>query len=139
VSSIAIGSITLGTAGATNYELVEFVPGTVERDNVMAESRWLDGGSLVSSRRRMVTMRLVARVTGSTVGVAAANAQALADALDNDGAEFTITETIGSTSYTYDCLPATVSVGRDPVLMQGLCFIVTASIPAQPQSPVDGS
>lgn len=134
-----IGAISITDDGSGDYELVSFGPGTVERENTLAESRWIDGGSLVSSRRRIATMNLVVRVTGSSLSEAETNTEALVAALDNDGTAFSMTEWTASTSTVWSCLPATVTVARDPIMMTADSYMVTASIPRQPVGTAGGS
>jgi hypothetical protein len=130
-SSLSQGDLDITADGSGRYELVSFTPGRVDRDNVYAESRWLDGAQMVSSRKRLATMNLVVRVHGDDAEDALDGADELTAALA-DQLRYTITEETGTALREYACLSATVDTGRDPVLLEAGIVVVTAIIPRQP-------
>ena len=124
--------LTINDTGTGTYVLVAFQPGARVKDNAIAESRWLDGGQLVSTKTSILTMDLVLRVNASTVPAILAAAAALDEAFDQYG--YTITEAVSGalTSTTYTCLPASTSFPYDPVQFRAGTGLYTASIPRQP-------
>lgn len=127
--------LTIGTARtAGSYQLTAngWNPGRVQRDNSIAQSRWLSGGALVSTRDEIVTLELTVRIWGSSVANMRSMVDDLGDALGQWS--YTITETItGSlTPNVYACMPASWAIESDPNQWRQFTTLFTASIPRQP-------
>lgn len=124
--------LTISDSGTGTYVLVSYAPGAKSRENAVAQSRWLDGGALVSTRTSILTMDLVVQVRGASVSAILDNAAILDEALDQFG--YTITEQVAGalTSTQYACMPANTSFPYDPVMFRAGLGMFTASIPRQP-------
>jgi len=131
-SSIGALPLTITDSGTGTYVLVSYEPGSRVKENAVAQSRWLDGGQLVSTRQSILTMDMVLRIRAASVSALKTAASALDDAFDQFG--YTITEQVAGaiTSTTYTCLPANTSFPHDPVLFRAGMGVYTASIPRQP-------
>ena len=127
--TVAIGSITFADTGTTSHEIVSWDAGRLDAENKTAESSFVDGSVLTSTRTRAVSMTLVARITGTSL----ADLQAKIDALAAVVAawSYTVTETVGSAK-SYDAMPASWQRAYDPVLLGIYADRVTLSIPRQP-------
>jgi hypothetical protein len=128
--SLGLTPLTISDSGSGSLVLVSFSPGARQRDNVIAQSRWLDGGRLTSSRTEVVTLDAAIRINGSTISDIQTKADELDTALTQFG--YTLTQTAGSLVTTYTCLPASTALPYDPVLLRAGTSIFTASIPRQP-------
>lgn len=124
--------LTIADSGSGTYVLSSFEPGMRMRDNAIAKSRWIDGGSLVSTRVDVATMDMVVRINAASTTAVLTAADTLDDALSQFG--YTITLTVsGSVSTTaYTCMPATTSLSWDPIQLRNRTALFTASIPRQP-------
>lgn len=130
-TSLSLTALVAADSGATAAEVVAWDPGQVQPSNTYARSRWISGAALTSSTDDLITATLVVRVQGSSVDNVVSIAEAWSTALRQFA--FTVTETIGTTAYVYDCCPAAVGIPRDPDLLNGGYFMtVTAQIPRQP-------
>ena len=124
--------LTISDNGTGTYVLVSYAPGARVKDNALAQSRWLDGAQLVSTKQSILTMDMVVQVRAASTSAILTAAAALDDAFDQYG--YTITESISGalTTTTYTCLPANTSFPYDPVLFRAGLGVFTASIPRQP-------
>jgi hypothetical protein len=131
-SSLGLLPLTINDSGTGTYVLTSFMPGAKSRDNSYAQSRWLDGGRLVSTRTEIVTMDMVVRINSTTVPLLLDAATVLETALDQFG--YTITEAVSGavSTTTYTCMPASTSFPYDPVQFRRFTGLFTASIPRQP-------
>ena len=119
------------TAGTYVVTADGWAPGAVIAENDYAQSRWLDGGQIVSTRREIVTMSLVVRLWASTLPGLTTMVDTLAAALGQRS--YTITETgLATLPRTWSCFAASVVPAYDPVQLRQFTTIVTASIPRQP-------
>jgi hypothetical protein len=124
--------LTINDSGTGTYVLVSFGPGSKQRDNSYARSRWLDGGQLVSTRTDIVTMDLAVQVRGSTTQAIIDAAEVLDQALNQYA--YTLTQSISGalTTTVYECDPANTSFPYDPILFRAGMGLFSASIPRQP-------
>ena len=122
--------ITISSQGKTGYVLVAMSPGQTIRDNTFAESRWLDGGALVSTRDDMTSIDAVVQVWGTTLADSMTKTDTLGSALGQWSYTVTAAYTGGSAVYTAS--PASYSVSYDPDYLRNYLTVVTASIPRQP-------
>lgn len=127
--TVAVGSISFGDTGTTSHEIVSWDAGRFDAENKTAESSYVNGSVLTSTRTRAVSMTLVARITGTSL----ADLQTKIDALAAVVAawSYTVTETVGSAK-SYDAMPASWQRAYDPVLLGIFADRVTLSIPRQP-------
>ena len=130
--TIPLLPLTISDGGTGTYVLVSFAPGAKQRDNAYAQSRWLDGGQLVSTRTDIVTMDLAVQVRGSSTQAIIDAAEALDQALDQFAYTVTQSVTGALTTTVYDCMPANTSFPYDPVMFRAGLGMFTASIPRQP-------
>ena len=132
--SIAAGTatpLTIADSGTGTYVLVAFEPGTRQRDNAFATSRWADGGALVSSTLGLQSMDLVVRINAATPAAVVAAGSVLDAALGQYS--YTITATMAAGAATYTCLPASsTALAYDPVQFRNGTGVLSASIPRQP-------
>lgn len=131
-SSLGLLPLTANDFGTTGAVVAAWQPSRKERDNAVARSRWLSGGSLVSTRDEIVGMDLVMRLYASSHTLIRSAVDEWDAALGQFS--YTITETITGaiTPTVYDCQPASWQVDNDPVAIRAGFVILTASIPRQP-------
>lgn len=130
-SSLGITALTISDDGTGTFTLMPgFSAGASVPINVVAESRWQDGGVLTSSRRDLTSLDMTLRINGGGVWSVNAATAELATALDQFS--YTVTVNEGGYAWTYQAMPATwrrlyvrdeLRRGRD---------LVTVSIPRQP-------
>ena len=132
----ANGTATIPDTGSTGYVLVALSPGTRQRENTYAESRWQDGASLTSSRTDLLSMSAVVRVIGTSVANVMTQVDTLGSIVDAFGYTVTASYTGEGTaiggSAVYTAMPASYSVEYDPDLMRNNQTLVSLSIPVQP-------
>lgn len=106
--------------------------GMVENQNTYADSRWVDGAALTSSKQAVVSMSLQVRAWGTSIADMVSRVNALGDALSQYS--YTITETYaGGGSTVHTCMPAvSVNMEYEPDLVAHYVAVVSASIPRQP-------
>jgi hypothetical protein len=134
-SSIGLLPLTIGTTRTTGaYMLMAggWNPGTIERDNTYARSRWLSGASLVSTRDELTSLDLGVRIWGSSLSNMRQMVDDLGAALGQFSYQITETWSGNLTPRVYDCCPASYAVEADPDQWRQYTTIVTASIPRQP-------
>lgn len=131
-SSLGLLPLTVADSGSSGAVLAAWQPSRKERDNAVARSRWLSGGSLVSTRDEIVGMDMVLRLYASSHALI----RSAVDEWDAALGQFSyvITETISGavTTRAYTCQPAAWQVDNDPVAIRAGFVILTASIPRQP-------
>lgn len=128
-ATVPASDISVGIGGTTAYELVSFTPGKTDLDNKIAESSSVDGGVLTSSRRKVLTMNLQVRVTGTSTSDLDTKCNALTALVSQFG--YTITDTLYG-SITYTCLPASFERAYDQLLRSDFMDYLTFVIPRQP-------
>ena len=117
--------------GTSGYVLLTLDPGSNERDNAYARSRWLDGAYLVSSRTELNSISAAVQVWGTAIYDVQTKIATLGSAIDAFGYTVTATYT-GGGSTVYTAMPASYDVAYDPVLLSNNMAIVTLNIPVQP-------
>ena len=122
--------ITINDQGKTGYVLVSLDPGQTIRDNTYAESRWLSGGALTSTREDMTALSAVIQTWGTSLADTLTKVDTLGSALGQYSYTVTATYTGGSAVYT--ACPASYSVSYDPNYLRNFLTVVTTSIPRQP-------
>lgn len=130
-TSLSLTALSITDTGADAYSIMPGVQiGGGERDNVYAESRWIDGAAVTSSRATLTTIDLNVRVEGSSLADLQTKIAALAAAL----AQFTYTVTVteGATATTYDCCPGSWRRQYNQTAMMNLADYLTVTIPRQP-------
>ena len=130
-TSLGLLPYTITDTGTSGPVLVAFQPGAISRENVVATSRWVDGGALVSTRTEMTSMDLVVRLYSTSYAQLRTDAETLGDALGQYGYTITETPTTGS-ARTYTCLPASWQMEMSPPELRRFTALFTASIPRQP-------
>ena len=65
--SLGLLPLSIADSGTGTYVLIAMEPGRKERANAVAESRWLPGGTLASSRLTVLTFDLSVRIYAATV------------------------------------------------------------------------
>lgn len=124
------GTATIPDSGSSGYVLVSYSPGAVRRDNAYAESRWLDGASLVSSRTDLLSISATVRVYGTSLAHVVSQAAALGTIVDSF--DYTVTASYTGGSVVYDAMPASYALDYDPVLLRSNQALMTLDIPVQP-------
>ena len=130
---LSLGDLTIsdtGTIGTSGYVLISIDEGRTIVENTFAESRWIDGAALTSTRRPMTNLELLVRVQGTTVGDMMTNIAALKAAVDQR--TYTVTATGTAVDDPWTCSPATVGRAYDRLLMRKGADLLTLSIPRQP-------
>ncbi len=123
-----VDTLATGTAGIA---LMSFNAGQSQADNAIAMSRWLDGGSLVSRTRGIVTLEATFRVEGSSLANLVTRIDELTAALDQFS--YTITETpLGGSPVVHTCMPANFGRAYSADLMRHSIDLLNCSIPRQP-------
>ena len=117
--------------GIPGIVLMTWQPGHSQADNVIATSRWMDGGSLVSTRRDVITLEASFRVEGTSLANLTARIDELTAALDQFSYTVTMTPTAG-TPVVFQCMPASFGRVWNADFMRANMDVVTASIPRQP-------
>jgi hypothetical protein len=102
----------------------------VSRDNTYAESRWLDGAALVSTRDALGSLDAVIQVWGTALSDVMTKVTTLGSALGQY--TYTVTAVYAGGSAVYTACPASYSVSYDPNYFRNFLTVVTASIPRQP-------
>lgn len=123
--------LTITDTGTSGFVLAALDPGSVERDNAYARSRWLDGARLVSTRTELSSLSAVVQVWGSSPSDLQTKIAELGDAVNLFGYTITVTYSDGS-STAYTALPASYDVAYDPNLLRSNMAVVSLSIPVQP-------
>jgi hypothetical protein len=131
-SSIGLLPLTVADTGTTGAVIVAWQPKSKDRDNTVARSRWLSGGSLVSTRDEIVGMTLAVQLWATTPALLDQAVDTWDAALGQFAYQITETTTGALTPKVYDCQPASWSVDNDPVMIRAGLVILTASIPRQP-------
>ena len=127
----AIGTATIPDTGTSGYVLISYGPGQVRRDNAYAESRWIDGAALVSSRTDLTSLSLAVRVFGTSVDNALENAGVLLGIVTQD--DYTVTTAyVGGGSAVQHAMPASYSLEYDPNFLRVNQALLTLDIPVQP-------
>ena len=124
------GTVTIPDTGSSGYVLVALSPGAKQRENSYAESRWIDGAALTSSRTTLVSMSATVRVIGTTTGHVFQQIDSLGSAVNEW--EYTVTATYTGGSAVYYAMPASYSVDYDPNLLRNRQALMTLSIPVAP-------
>ena len=122
--------ITITDSGSSGYVLVSLDPGQTIRDNTYAESRWLSGAALTSTREDMTALSAVIQTWGTSLADTLTKVDTLGSALGQYAYTVTATYTGGSAVYT--ACPASYSVSYDPNYLRNFLTVVTTSIPRQP-------
>jgi hypothetical protein len=134
VSNGTATPLSIADTGTTGYVLTRdgWNNGGVENRNTYAESRWVDGASLTSSKQAVVSMNLAVRAWGTSISDLSVKVDAIGAALSQFS--YTITESFaGGGSAVHTCMPASdINMSYDPDLLQHNVAIVTAVIPRQP-------
>lgn len=131
-------SISMGTAtpvsvtdtGTSGYVLAAYSPGGVDADNALAQSRWLDGAALTSTRTNLTTIAASIQVWGTAYAHVMTQVDALGSALSQYS--YTVTESYTGGSAVYTCLPASYEVVYSPDTLRANMAVVNATIPRQP-------
>ena len=123
-------AISITDQGSSGYVLVAMNPGQVSRDNTYAESRWLDGGALVSTRDGLGSLDVVVQVWGTSLADTLTKVATLGSALGQY--TYTVTASYSGGSAVYTAMPASYSVSYDPNYLRNHMPVLTASIPRQP-------
>jgi hypothetical protein len=127
----ANGTITAQPQGTSGYVVLSFAPNVVARDNTYAQSRWVDGAYLTSSRTDLLALSTTIRVHGTTVADMINKVAALGSAVDAFG--YTVTAAYnGGGSTVYTAMPASYAVEYDPNSLRNLQVPVALTIPVQP-------
>lgn len=131
VPALPLSIGTSRTPGSYQLAANGWNPGRVQRDNAIAQSRWLSGGKLISTRNEIITLDLTVRIWGTSV----ANMRTMVDDLGNALGQFsyTITEQISGalTTNVYTCMPASWAIESDPNQWRQYTTLFTASIPRE--------
>ena len=126
LTPLVINDVTPGVYTITR----EFNPGRIDVDNVVAESRWQDGGLLTSSRRKITELTGTIRVSAGSLPGTVTAIDALAAALNQFA--YTVTLQQGSVVTEYVCMPASWQRAFDSVQMRAGADLMTVTIPRQP-------
>lgn len=125
------GTVSMTDTGTSGYVLLTLDPGSNERDNAYARSRWLDGAQLVSSRTELNSISAAVQVWGTAIMDVQTKIATLGSAIDAFGYTVTASYT-GGGSTVYTAMPASYDVAYDPVLLSQNMAVVTLNIPVQP-------
>lgn len=130
-SVLGLLPLSITDTGADSYSLMPgFSLGGWTPDNTYAESRWIDGAAMTSSRLTMSAMELNLRVEGVSLTDLQANVDALATAVGQF--TYTVTVTEGTTVTDYDCCSGSVRRAYNQTAMLNLADYVQVQIPRQP-------
>ena len=125
------GTVTATDTGQSGYVLLPGLDfGIVSRDNSYAESRWLDGASLLSSRTGMRMVSASLQVWGTTIADVQTKVATLGSAID--AFTYTVTAVYSGGSAVYTACPASYSVAWDRDFLRNNMAVMTMSIPVQP-------
>lgn len=124
------GTVTATDTGQSGYVLMSIDPGVVSRDNTYAESRWLDGAALTSSRTGLRTVSASLQVWGTTIADAQTKVATLGSVVD--AFSYTVTAVYAGGSAVYTAMPASYSVSWDRDFLRNNMAVMTLSIPVQP-------
>lgn len=108
----------------------QIMGGTVQWDRKQVSAPWVDGDVTVARRRGNVMENLTVYVAGSTQADLNTNLQNLIGAFTQD--RYTLSITIGSQQYAWDCETADYSVQFDTPHLHSLYVAATFSIPRKP-------
>lgn len=132
--SLAIGTATpISIADAytgAGYVLGAYSGGRVENENALAESRWLDGASLTSTRKRMATVDVSIQAWGTSYADMMSKVAALGTVLD--APSYTVSRIDANGTATQNAMPATYEVVYNYLTMRQNMAVINASIPVQP-------
>jgi len=124
------GTISVTDSGTTGYVLESWNPGSVNRDNSYATSRWLDGASLTSSRTEITTLAASIQVWGTALADTLTKVATIGSALGQFS--YTVTESHTGGSAVYTCMPADYSIEYNPTTLRSNMAVINAVIPRQP-------
>jgi hypothetical protein len=122
--------LTINDSGRSGYVLTALNPGRIDRDNTYAESRWMDGAALVSSRTTLTALDVGVQVWGTSLADLFSKVTTFGSVVGNDA--YTVTAAYSGGSTVYTAMPASYSVEYDPSLLRNFMAVITASIPRQP-------
>lgn len=129
-TSLGLPPLVMEDSGTGTYTIMPgFSTGPSDADNVIAESRWQNGGVLTSTRRNITQLVMNVRVIAAGVGMVSA-VNTLAAAVEQFG--YTVTVVEGGVSSTYTCLPANWRRLFDERAMLSGRDYVALVIPRQP-------
>lgn len=131
-TSLGLIPLTLTDSGRVGNVIVAWNPNLPEREVTWAKSRWLDGGSVVSSRDDVTGADLTFQIWGASAGALWTTADLWDEALAQFS--YTVTETrSGSlTPIVYDCAPTSLRIVNDPVTIRAGFLVASCTIPRQP-------
>lgn len=131
-TSLGLLPLTLADTGTTGNVIVRWEPNLPEREVAWARSRWLRGGSVVSSRDDIVGAELTFQIWGASSGAIWTTAGLWDAALAQFS--YTITETRSGTlsPIVYGCAPTSLRVANDSVTIRAGYVVASCVIPRQP-------
>jgi hypothetical protein len=125
------GTVVANATGTSGYVLQAFNPGTVQRANAYAASRWVDGAQLISSKTDVVSLSASIYCYGTSTSDTIAKANAVGAAVD--AFDYTVTAAYtGGGSTVYTAMPASYAVEYDPDYLRNNVLVVRLDIPVQP-------
>jgi hypothetical protein len=126
---LALGDLNIN---ASPYRLAgpQVMGGTVSWDRRQVTSPWVEGDVTVSRRRSNVTEQVMVYVSGTDQANLNTNIQNLVGAFTQD--TFTLSITIGSQQYAWDCEAADYSVQFDTPHLVSRLVPVTFNVPRKP-------
>lgn len=125
------GTVTINDTGNSGYVLAALDPGSNERANTYATSRWLDGAYLTSSRTELSSLAATVQVWGTALSDVQAKIATLGSAVNAFGYTVTATYATGG-STVYQAMPASYDVEYDPNWLRNSAAVVTLTIPVMP-------
>ena len=127
----AAGTASIPDDATSGYALVSFSPGQHIRDNAYAESRWLDGAALASSRTDIASLAMTVRVFGTSVPDVIAKVATIGTIINEFDYDVQVTYSAGG-SVVYTAMPGSYAPEYDPVLLRSNQALMSLTIPVQP-------
>lgn len=125
------GTVTAADTGTSGYVIAALDPGSNERDNVYARSRWVDGAYLTSTRTELNSITVAMQVWGSSLSDLQTKINTLGSVVNAWGYTVTAAYT-GGGSTVYTAMPASYDVAYEPSMLRTNMAVVTLNIPVQP-------
>lgn len=129
-AQLGLGDLNINDGNTYTLAGPQIMGGTVTWDRRQVSSPWVDGDVTVARRRANVQDQLTFYVGGSSTANMNLNLQNLIWAFTQD--RYTLSITVGSQQFAWDCEAADYSVQIDTPHMKALYVAVTFTIPRKP-------
>lgn len=130
-TSLTLADLAISDDGTGDWSVMPgYAEGSLSADNTFAESRWLDGAFLLSTREEMTSLDFTLKANTTSLATFLTNLAVLKTALAQF--DYTVDVTEGAATRTFTCWPATWRRMFNSTAMLNGRDYVTVSIPRQP-------